>query len=60
MNKYKILDLFHALNEEAGDVILSEVLPAVVKEYGECIVGEGVATLVGEVIGAICPRINNV
>lgn len=55
-----MLDLFHASNEEAGDVILSEVLPAVVKEYGECIVGEGVATLAGEVIGAICPRINNI
>ena len=60
MNKYKMLDLFHSSNEEAGEVILSEVLPAVVKEYGDCIVGEGVATLAGEVIGAICPRINNI
>lgn len=55
-----MLDLFHASNEEAGDVVLSEILPAVVKEYGECLVGEGVATLAGEVIGAICPRINNI
>lgn len=55
-----MLDLFYASNEEAEGVVLSEVLPAVVKEYGECIVGEGVATLAGEVIGAICPRINNI
>ena len=60
MDKYKMLDLFHASNEEAGDVVLSEILPAVVKEYGESLVGEGVATLAGEVIGAICPRINNI
>ena len=60
MDRYKMLDLFQASNEEAGDVVLSDVLPAVVKEYGECLVGEGVATLAGEVIGAICPRINNI
>ena len=60
MNKYKMLDLFHASNEEAGSVVLSEVLPTVVQEYGECIVGEGMATLAGEIVGAICPRINNI
>lgn len=60
MNKYKMLDLYHASNEEAGDVILNDILPAVVKEYGECVVGEGVAVLAGEVIGAICPRLNNI
>ena len=59
MNKYKMLDLFHASNEEAEDVVLSEILPAIAEEYGECFVGEGVATLAGGVIGAICPRINN-
>lgn len=55
-----MLDLFHASNGEAGDVVLSEVLPAVVKEYGECLVGEGVAVLAGEIIGAIFPRVNNI
>ncbi len=55
-----MLDLFHASNEEAGNVVLAELLPAVVKEYGECVVGEGVATLAGEVIGAVCPRINSI
>ncbi len=51
MGRYKMLDLFQASSEEAGDVILSDVLPTVVKEYGECLVGEGVATLAGEVVG---------
>jgi hypothetical protein len=60
MNKYKMLDLVQASNEEMEDVVLSDILPTVVKEYGEYIVGEGVATLAGEVIGAVCPRINNI
>lgn len=60
MDKFKMLDLFHASNDEAGDVVLSEILPEVVKQYGECLVGEGIATLVGEVVGAICPRANNI
>lgn len=60
MDKHKMLDLFHASNEEAGNVVLEELLPTVVKEYGECVVGEGVATLAGEVIGAVCPRINSI
>ena len=55
-----MLDLFHASNEEAGDVVLSEVLPAVVKEFGGCVVGEGMAILAGEIVGAICPRLNNI
>jgi hypothetical protein len=60
LDKHKMLDLFHASNEEAGNVVLAELLPTVVKEYGECVVGEGVATLAGEVIGAVCPRINSI
>ena len=60
MSKHKMLDLFIATKEEAGDVVLSEVLPQIVSEQGEHIVEEGVATLAGEVIGAICPRINNI
>ncbi len=55
-----MLDLLRASNEEAGDVVISEILPAVVKEYGECIVGEGMAILAGEIVGAICPRVNNI
>ena len=60
MNKCKMLDLFHASNEEAGNVVLSEILPTVVQEYGGCIVGEGIAMLAGEIVGAVCPRINNI
>lgn len=55
-----MLDLLHASNEEAGAVALSEILPAVVKEYGGRIVGKGMAILAGEIVGAICPRINNI
>lgn len=32
MDKHKMLDLFHASNEEAGNVVLEELLPTVVKE----------------------------
>lgn len=60
MKEYKMLDLFHASNEEAGEVFLSELLPAVVKEYGDCLVGEGIATLASEVLGAICPIANHI
>ena len=60
MKEYKMLDLFNASNEEAGNVLLAEILPAVVSEYGDCIVSEGIAVLAGEVIGAVCPRINNI
>jgi len=55
-----MLDLFQASNEEAGEVVISEILPAVVKEYGGCIVEEGMAILAGEIVGAICPRVNNI
>ncbi len=60
MDKHKMLDLFQASNEEAGEVVISEILPAVVKEYGGCIVGEGMAILAGEIVGAICPRVSNI
>ena len=60
MKQSKMLDLFKASNEEAGKVTLETILPAIVKEYGDCVVSEGVAVLTGEMIGAVCPRINNI
>ena len=42
------------------DLALGNVLPEIVKVYGETIVSEGVANLAGELIGAVCPRVNNI
>lgn len=60
MDNKKLLDLFKASTQEATDVALSEILPEVVKEYGECIVGENLGVLLGEVFGAVLPRVNSV
>ena len=60
MGERKLLDFMKASGEETGDIVLSDVLPGVVKNYGETLVAEGIASLAGELIGAVCPRFNNV
>ena len=42
MDKRKLKDFIDATKEEAGNVAVEEVLPAVVKEAGGFIVSEGV------------------
>ena len=42
MEKHKLKDFIDATKEEAGNVAVEEVLPAVVKEAGGFIVSEGV------------------
>jgi len=49
-----------ATGDEAIDATLSTLLPEIVKTYGETIVSEAVATIAGELVGAIFPRFNNV
>ncbi|NCC01267.1 MAG: hypothetical protein EOM34_11430 [Clostridia bacterium] len=60
MENKKIFDLVQAMGEESVDTVLSEVLPNVVQTYGEVVVPEVVATVAGELVGAICPRLNNI
>lgn len=60
MGEKKLLDLVEATKDEAVDYALSDVLPEIVKTYGEVLVSEGIASLAGELIGAICPRFNNI
>ena len=45
MDKHKLKDFIDATKEEAGNVAVEEVLPAVVKEAGGFIVSEGVGIL---------------
>lgn len=60
ISEENVLDLYHASNEEATDVILSEILPEVAQKIGEVAVSEVTAALIGSIIGAVCPRINNI
>lgn len=60
MEKKNVLDLFHASNEEALDVTLSDILPEVAKQISEMIVSEATASVICEIIGAVFPRVNNV
>ena len=60
MGEKKLLDLVKATGDETVDFALSNVLPEVVKAYGETLVSEVVANLAGELIGAVCPRLNNI
>lgn len=56
----KVLDLFKASNQEATDVVLSEVFPEIVKQYGEVVAGTFLTELMSEIVGAIFPRLNSI
>ncbi len=60
MGEKKLLDFAKAVGDESIDYTLSEILPEIVKQYGEMVVSEGIANLAGELMGAICPRFNNI
>lgn len=45
MSEKKLLELVKVTGEETIDVALSDVLPEIVKDYGDIIVSEGAATL---------------
>ncbi len=60
MEKKNVLDLFHASNEEALDVTLSDILPEVVKQVSETAVSEATASVICEILGAVFPRINHI
>ncbi len=60
MDKHKLKDFIDATKEEAGNVAVEEVLPAVVKEAGGFIVSEGVGMLASEIVGAVVHVANNI
>ena len=60
MGEKRLLDLVKATGKETVNFSLSNVLPGIVKDYGEMVVSEGVAGLAGELVGAVCPLFNNI
>lgn len=58
-NKSEI-DLFHAANEELLDTTLSDILPEVAKQISEVAVSDITASLISEIVGAVCPRLNSI
>jgi len=60
MGDKKGIDLFKASNEEAFAVVVSEILPEVAQEIGAVAVNEATGMLIECIVGAVCPRINNI
>ena len=60
MSEKKLLDLAKSARDEMGDLALSEVLPGIVKTYGDIFVSDSLANLAGELIGAVFPCFNNI
>ena len=56
----KEIDLLKASNEEAFAVAISEILPEVAQEIGTSVVSEAAGVLIECIVGAVCPRINNI
>ncbi len=60
MSDKKEIDLLKASNEEAFAVIISEILPEVAQEIGSSVVNEATGMLLECIVGAVCPRVNNI
>lgn len=60
MGEKKLLDLVKATGGETGHFALSDVFPQIVKTYGKTLVSEGIANLVGDLVGAVFPRVNSI
>ena len=60
MDKYKLKDFIDATQEEVGNIVIEEILPAVVKEAGGFVVSEGVGMLASEIVSAVLPVANNI
>ncbi|MBQ7386435.1 MAG: hypothetical protein IJW04_08035 [Ruminococcus sp.] len=61
MSKGKVKDFLLATKDEAVSRIMeSELVPEMIETFGEVIVSEGVAALIGDVIGASLPVINGI
>lgn len=61
MKKGKIKDFLLATKDEAVDITVeSGVISEIIKNIGETVVSEGPAMIIGEIAGAIAPRINGI
>ena len=60
MDKYKLKDFIDATQEEVGNIVIEEILPAVVKEAGGFVVSEGVGMLASEIVSAVLSVANNI
>ena len=60
MDKYKLKDFIDATQEEVGNIVIEEILPAVVKEAGGFVVSEEVGMLASEIVSAVLPVANNI
>lgn len=60
MSEKRLLDLAKSVIDEMGDLALSEVLPGIVKTYGDTFVSDSLVNLAGELIGAVFPCFNNI
>lgn len=61
MKKGKVKDFLSASKEEIVDsVVESDMLPAAVEEIADIVVSEGIAEIIGTLIGACAPRINGI
>lgn len=59
-NKKRLADFASAVKDELTDVFLSDALPEIVRSCGEVVFSEGAAMVASGVLGAVCPRINNI
>ena len=58
--KEVLKDFIDATQEEVGNIVIEEILPAVVKEAGGFVVSEGVGMLASEIVSAVLPVANNI
>ena len=60
MKKFHVKDFINSAKEEGAKVVIGEMLPTVVKNVGETLVGVGVGELIGDIASAACPIVNNI
>lgn len=60
MAEKKMIDLLHASNQEAVDVVLTDVAPEIARELSTLVVDEAISGLIGAVVGAVLPRFNGI
>ena len=60
MEKKKVADLYQAVDDEGQKIMVEQLLPDVAKTVGEILVNESVGALIGGILGAVCPTVNNI
>lgn len=60
MEKKKVADLYQAVDDEGQKIMVEQLLPDVAKTVGGVLVNESVGALIGGILGAVCPTVNNI